>query len=187
MFQLITGVAFCHERKVLHRDLKPQNLLINRKGELKLADFGLARTFGIPVRHYSDEVVTLWYRAPDVLLGSKQYSTSIDLWSVGCIFAEVATGRPLFPGTSVSDQLLRIFKVLGTPNELNWPRSTQLPGWKAEFPIFKSVSFELLFLKFDSDCIELLKRLLEYEPTRRLSACSALLRMAFFFFFLCVF
>ncbi|KAJ1510256.1 cyclin-dependent serine/threonine protein kinase [Coelomomyces lativittatus] len=87
MFQLITGVAFCHERKVLHRDLKPQNLLINRKGELKLADFGLARTFGIPVRHYSDEVVTLWYRAPDVLLGSKQYSTSIDLWSVGCIFA----------------------------------------------------------------------------------------------------
>jgi len=87
LFQLLKGVAFCHEHKVLHRDLKPQNLLINRKGELKLADFGLARAFGIPVRSYSHEVVTLWYRPPDVLLGSRKYSTPIDIWSAGCIFA----------------------------------------------------------------------------------------------------
>lgn len=98
MYQLLRGVAFCHEHRVLHRDLKPQNLLINKvclsgsliyvkKMELKLADFGLARAFGIPVRSYSHEVVTLWYRAPDVLLGSNHYATSIDLWSAGCIFA----------------------------------------------------------------------------------------------------
>ncbi|XP_030300145.1 cyclin-dependent-like kinase 5 isoform X1 [Calypte anna] len=87
MFQLLKGLAFCHSRNVLHRDLKPQNLLINRNGELKLADFGLARAFGIPVRCYSAEVVTLWYRPPDVLFGAKLYSTSIDMWSAGCIFA----------------------------------------------------------------------------------------------------
>lgn len=93
LFQLLTGVAFCHHHRVLHRDLKPPNLLINREGQLKLADFGLARAFGIPVRSYTHEVVTLWYRAPDVLLGSRKYSTPVDIWSVGCIFAEMANGR----------------------------------------------------------------------------------------------
>ena len=113
LFQLLAGVAFCHDRRVLHRDLKPQNLLVNKDGELKLADFGLARAFGIPVRSYTHEVVTLWYRAPDVLMGSRKYSTPVDIWSVGCIFGEMSSGRPLFPGTSDQDQLLRIFKVRG--------------------------------------------------------------------------
>ena len=97
LFQLLAGVAFCHDRRVLHRDLKPQNLLVNKDGELKLADFGLARAFGIPVRSYTHEVVTLWYRAPDVLMGSRKYSTPVDIWSVGCIFGEMSAGRPLFP------------------------------------------------------------------------------------------
>jgi cyclin-dependent kinase len=96
LYQLLTGVAYCHHHRVLHRDLKPPNLLINREGQLKLADFGLARAFGIPVRSYTHEVVTLWYRAPDVLLGSRKYSTPVDIWSVGCIFAEMANGRCVF-------------------------------------------------------------------------------------------
>merc|ERR1712023_606487 len=126
LFQLLRGVSFCHDHRVLHRDLKPQNLLINREGALKLADFGLARAFGIPVRSYTHEVVTLWYRAPDVLLGSRKYSTPVDIWSVGCIFAEMVSGRPLFPGNTDQDQLQKIFKVLGTPNETMWPTITEL-------------------------------------------------------------
>jgi serine/threonine protein kinase len=83
---------------------------------LKLADFGLARASGIPVKNYTHEVVTLWYRPPDVLLGSKNYSTSIDIWSVGCIFAEISNLKPLFAGTNDADQLKKIFRVVGTPN-----------------------------------------------------------------------
>lgn len=174
MYQLLKGIAFCHEHRVLHRDLKPQNLLINKKGELKLGDFGLARAFGIPVRNYSHEVVTLWYRAPDVLMGSRQYSTSIDLWSAGCIFAEMSSGRPLFPGSSISDQLQRIFKVLGTPTEETWPGVSRLPEYKRDFEIFGRIPLESLLPKLDPLGIDLLKRLIEYVPEKRLSANEAL-------------
>ncbi|NXV86835.1 CDK2 kinase, partial [Calonectris borealis] len=93
LFQLLQGLAFCHAHRVLHRDLKPQNLLINADGAIKLADFGLARAFGVPVRTYTHEVVTLWYRAPEILLGCKYYSTAVDIWSLGCIFAEMVGDR----------------------------------------------------------------------------------------------
>ena len=129
LFQLVRGIAYCHHLRVLHRDLKPQNLLINKAGELKLADFGLARAFGIPVRSYTSEVVTLWYRAPDILLGSERYSTPVDVWSIGCIFAEMHNGRPLFPGRSENVQLDLIFQKLGTPREADFPGVTSLPGW----------------------------------------------------------
>lgn len=110
LYQLLNGLRFCHSRRVLHRDLKPQNLLIDKEGSLKLADFGLARAIGIPVRTYTHEVVTLWYRSPEILLGSKHYSTAVDIWSVGCIFAEMATKVPLFPGDSEIDEIYKIFR-----------------------------------------------------------------------------
>jgi serine/threonine protein kinase len=110
LYQLLAGIAFCHANRVLHRDLKPQNLLIDSYGNLKLADFGLARAFGIPIRSYTHEVVTLWYRAPEILLGAKQYSTPVDTWSIGCIFAEMVNKQPLFPGDSEIDELFRIFR-----------------------------------------------------------------------------
>jgi cyclin-dependent kinase 2 len=104
LYQMLQGIAYCHSHRILHRDMKPQNLLIDRMSNtMKLADFGLARAFGIPVRQYTHEVITLWYRAPEILLGTKHYSTPVDLWSIGCIFAEMVNQKPLFPGDSVRD------------------------------------------------------------------------------------
>jgi len=174
LYQLLRGVAFCHEHRVLHRDLKPQNLLINKKGELKLADFGLARAFGIPVRSYSHEVVTLWYRAPDVLMGSRKYSTPIDIWSAGCIFAEMATGRPLFPGSSVSDQLIRIFKIMGTPTEESWPGVSEFPDYKADFPHHPQQSLAAIVHGLDDKGLNLLSRMLQYDPNQRITAQAAM-------------
>ncbi|KAI8620163.1 protein serine/threonine kinase [Chytriomyces sp. MP71] len=179
MYQLLKGIAFCHEHRVLHRDLKPQNLLINKKLELKLADFGLARAFGIPVRSYSHEVVTLWYRAPDVLMGSRQYSTSIDIWSAGCIMAEMASGRALFPGQSIRDQLLKIFKLMGTPTEATWPKIAELPEYKTDFPIYERGNIAELVPKLDANGVDLLCKLLEYVPEKRISAEKALLHPYF--------
>jgi serine/threonine protein kinase len=121
MKQLLVGLLHCHERRIMHRDLKPSNLLIDQTGQfLKIADFGLARTFGLPLKTYTHEVVTLWYRAPEILLGQKIYSTGIDMWSVGTIFYEMAHRRPLFQGDSEISQIFKIFKILGTPTEETW-------------------------------------------------------------------
>lgn len=178
LFQLIRGVQFCHQHRVLHRDLKPQNLLINREGELKLADFGLARAFGIPVRSYTHEVVTLWYRAPDVLLGSRNYSTAVDVWSIGCIFAEMCRGRPLFPGTSDEDQLKRIFKALGTPSPEIYPAITELPEWNPASPLLTPVTsarpWADLVPGYSEDALDLLSKMLVYDPALRIGCDDAL-------------
>jgi len=174
LYQLLQGIAYCHQHRVLHRDLKPQNLLINMEGELKLADFGLARAFGIPVRNYTHEVVTLWYRAPDVLMGSRKYSTPVDIWSVGCIFAEMVNGRPLFPGTSEPDQLMKIFKTLGTPNKKMWPGIAELPEYKDNFPVYQAQPLKKVCRRLDNVGLELLSRMLQFDPAKRISAENAM-------------
>lgn len=177
LYQLLCGVAFCHTHRVLHRDLKPQNLLINREGKLKLADFGLARAFGIPVRSYTHEVVTLWYRAPDVLMGSRTYSTPVDIWSVGCIFAEMATSKPIFAGTSESDQLKRIFKTLGTPTPQDYPALVELPDYNRDLDIMcypPLRSFADITPQIDNVGISLLSQMLTYDPLQRCSAADAM-------------
>ncbi|XP_060698304.1 cyclin-dependent kinase 1 [Hemiscyllium ocellatum] len=173
LYQITQGIAFCHSRRVLHRDLKPQNLLIDSKGVIKLADFGLARAFGVPVRVYTHEVVTLWYRAPEVLLGSARYSTPVDIWSIGTIFAEMATKRPLFHGDSEIDQLFRIFRTLGTPNNEIWPEVEALPDYKNTFPKWKAGSLSQV-KNIDANGLDLLAKTLIYDPARRISAKEAL-------------
>ncbi|XP_053554670.1 cyclin-dependent kinase 15 isoform X2 [Bombina bombina] len=134
MFQLLRGLAYIHHQHILHRDLKPQNLLISYLGELKLADFGLARSKSIPSQTYSSEVVTLWYRPPDVLLGATDYSSDLDIWGAGCIFLEMLQGYPAFSGvTDIFEQLEKIWSVLGTPTEDSWPGVSQLPNYKTEW------------------------------------------------------
>ena len=174
LYQLLTGVAYCHHHRVLHRDLKPQNLLINREGELKLADFGLARAFGIPVRSYTHEVVTLWYRAPDVLMGSRKYSTPVDIWSIGCILAEMVNGAPLFTGTSEETQLETIFRHLGTPDEIKYPGVSELPDWKTDFQVYSCPeTLHHLVPKLGDQGVELLQQMLIYDPSHRITAQNA--------------
>ena len=174
MSQLLQGIAFCHENRVLHRDLKPQNLLINNKMQLKLADFGLARAFGIPVNTFSNEVVTLWYRAPDVLLGSRTYNTSIDIWSAGCIMAEMYTGRPLFPGTTNEDQLQKIFRLMGTPSERSWPGISQFPEYKPSGHNYFTQDLRHIIPQMEPAGLDLLNRMLQLRPEMRISAQDAL-------------
>ncbi|NXD87876.1 CDK3 kinase, partial [Halcyon senegalensis] len=174
LFQLLQGVSFCHSHRVIHRDLKPQNLLINEAGAIKLADFGLARAFGVPLRAYTHEVVTLWYRAPEILLGCKYYSTAVDIWSIGCIFGEMVTRKALFPGDSEIDQLFRIFRTLGTPTEETWPGVTQLPDYQWDFPQWARKEMKEIVPNLDQDGRDLLVQLLLYDPSRRISAKAAL-------------
>ncbi|KAJ2358658.1 Cyclin-dependent kinase catalytic subunit, partial [Coemansia sp. RSA 2618] len=160
MHQLVKGIAFCHSHRTLHRDLKPQNLLIDQSGMLKIADFGLGRAFGVPLRVYTHEVVTLWYRSPEILMGSRHYSVGMDMWSVGCIFAEMVQRKPLFPGDSEIDEIFKIFRILGTPTEEIWPDVTTLPDYKPSFPKWQAKDLSTLVPGLDADGIDLLKRML---------------------------
>lgn len=172
LYQLLDGITNCHFHRVLHRDLKPPNLLINIKGELKIADFGLARALGISQHSYTHEVVTLWYRAPDVLLGSRNYSTSVDIWSIGCIFAEMVNGVPLFPGKAEGDQLDIIFSKLGTPAGA-CTGSHELPEWKNDQFYPAPTSFASLVPGLEATGLNLLQLMLSYDPARRISAAEA--------------
>uniref|UniRef100_A0A7N6BV87 cyclin-dependent kinase n=1 Tax=Anabas testudineus TaxID=64144 RepID=A0A7N6BV87_ANATE len=175
MFQLLRGLSYCHKRKILHRDLKPQNLLINDKGELKLADFGLARAKSVPTKTYSNEVVTLWYRPPDVLLGSTEYSTPIDMWGVGCILYEMATGRPMFPGATVKEELHLIFRLLGTPTEDTWPGISSNEEFRSYlFPQYRPQALINHVPRLDTEGIDLLSALLLYDTRSRISSEAAL-------------
>ncbi|XP_064953701.1 cell division control protein 2 homolog isoform X2 [Musa acuminata AAA Group] len=139
-----------------------------------LRDFGLARAFGIPIRTFTQEVVTLWYRAPEILLGCHQYSTPIDVWSVGCIFAEMVNQKPLFPGESEIDQLRTIFRVLGTPNEETWPGVTSFPDFKSSFTIWRRRDLATVVPTLEPAGIDLLSKMLCWEPGKRIHAREAL-------------
>lgn len=129
---------------------------------------------GIPVNTFSNEVVTLWYRAPDVLLGSRNYNTTIDMWSAGCIMAEMYSGKPLFPGKTNEDQLLRIFKLLGTPTEQTWPHVSEYPEYKKTFPYYPPNHLSTKLGMIDPVGLDLLQRLLQYQPNMRIAAKDAM-------------
>jgi serine/threonine protein kinase len=176
-------MEFCHANRIIHRDLKPQNLLIDsQNNRLKIADFGLARAFSLPIPQYTHEVVTVWYRPLEILLGSKLYSIPVDMWGVGCILAEMATGGPLFAGDSEIDTSFKIFQKLGTPTEAMWPGLSELPDFKPTFPKWQPKGWKNIRNTHDqigTTGIDLLEKLMCYNPSARISARHAL-RHAYF-------
>ncbi|XP_015264175.1 PREDICTED: cyclin-dependent kinase 6 [Gekko japonicus] len=170
MLQLLRGLDFLHSHRVVHRDLKPQNILVTSNGQIKLADFGLARIYSFQMA-LTSVVVTLWYRAPEVLLQSS-YATPVDLWSVGCIFAEMFRRKALFRGNSDVDQLGKIFDVIGLPEEEDWPNDVALP--RNAFTSRTPQPIENFVADIDDLGKDLLLKCLEFSPTKRISAYDAL-------------
>jgi len=170
MIQMVNGIDFLHTNRIVHRDLKPQNILVTRDGILKLADFGLARIYASDMQ-LTSVVVTLWYRAPEVLL-TGQYATPVDMWSCGCIFAELHTRRPLFKGTSEGDQLKKIFDVIGLPELASWPEAAVLV-WNSFRPTLPP-PINHFVPEIDDQAKDLLEKLLGFAPSGRVSAREAL-------------
>ncbi|OIW08183.1 hypothetical protein TanjilG_24378 [Lupinus angustifolius] len=173
MQQILTGLAHCHAQKILHRDLKPTNLLIdNSKMMIKIADFGLAREFGGDML-LTRRPATRYYRAPEILLDSREYSTAVDLWSVGCIFGEMVTGRPIFGTGNCFDELEAIFRMLGTPTEDTWPQVSKFTHLQS-YAKFHPMDLSTIFADLEPQGLHLLKMLLCPDPKRRPSVEGAL-------------
>jgi len=175
MTQILDGLHHCHGRGVLHRDIKGSNLLIGDDGQLKIADFGLA-TFFDPAKtqHFTSRVVTLWYRPPELLLGATEYGVAVDLWSTGCILAELLAGKPIMPGQTEIEQLHKIFKLCGSPSEEYWAKA-KLPDvtlFKPQRPYRRRIAET--FRDFPATALDLLDTLLAIEPSHRGTAASAL-------------
>lgn len=170
MKEIIRGVDFLHTHRIVHRDLKPQNLLVTHSGNIKLADFGLAKSYDFEMR-LTSVVVTLWYRSPEVLLGLP-YATPVDIWSCGCIMAELFKLSPLFCGSSEGDQLDKIFRIIGTPPESEWPENVSLM-WNC-FVARNGLPLKQIIPRLCESSEDLLMKMLKFDPNERISASQAL-------------
>lgn len=172
MGMLTRGVWFCHENFVLHRDIKPNNCLIAADGEVKLADFGLARSFSDPYRRMTSNVITRWYRPPELLFGARHYSGAVDVWSVGLVFAELIIRAPYLAGDSELEQVTRICHNVGTPTEENWPGVTKLPDYAVDevIPVKGKAYFTGMFGTVGNEGVDMLMKTLILDPKKRITA-----------------
>ncbi|KXJ74709.1 cyclin-dependent kinase 7 [Aedes albopictus] len=178
MIQTLKGLEYLHHHWILHRDLKPNNLLISGSGILKIGDFGLAKFFASPNRMNTNQVVTRWYRCPELLFGARQYGTGVDIWAVGCILAELLLRVPFLPGESDLDQLTRIFQVMGTPTDENWPDVKSLPDF-VQYKLFPPIPLRDIFTAASDDLLDLANKLLALFPLNRCT-CTEALKMPYF-------
>jgi mitogen-activated protein kinase 1/3 len=176
LFQLLRGLRYLHSANILHRDLKPGNLLINANCDLKICDFGLARTSNAKGQFMTEYVVTRWYRAPELLLCCDNYGTSIDVWSVGCIFAELLGRKPIFPGTECLNQLKLIIKVLGSQKDedLEFIDNPKAKKYIKSLPYSPGTPFSRLYPDAHPSAIDLLGKMLVFDPIKRISVTEAL-------------
>ncbi|KAI1285866.1 Cyclin-dependent kinase 7 [Halotydeus destructor] len=174
----LKGLQYLHKNWILHRDMKPNNLLLGPDGVLKLGDFGLAKAFGSPSRIYTHQVVTRWYRAPELLYGARMYGPGVDIWAVGCILAELLLRVPFLPGETDLDQLSKIIQVNGTPDEKTWPGITELPDYVA-FKYQPGTPYRDIFTAADDELLRVLTSTLAMDPNKRVD-CSQALKMAYF-------
>ncbi|KAG8348160.1 Protein kinase domain [Trypanosoma vivax] len=182
--QMLHALWKCHQSCIMHRDLKPANVLLSvKKGAteddktlytVKIADFGLARTYEMPQVTYTREVMTLWYRAPEILLGEQHYTKAADVWSVGCIVLEMVVGCPIFRGDSNYDQLDKIFYTLGTPTEETWKGVTSMPSYDKSFKVYKVAPLPVRLPTFDKEAVEFALFLLVPNPKNRPTITSIL-------------
>lgn len=173
MMMTLQGLEYLHLHWILHRDLKPNNLLINSQGVLKITDFGLAKMFGSPTRPLTHQVVTRWYRSPELLFGARLYGTGIDIWAVGCIGAELMLRKPFLAGDTDLSQLTKIFEVVGSPSETNWPGVTKLPDY-IKYSEMVPIPLSEIFTAAGDDFIAFISQCLVLDPTKRCTASQAL-------------
>ncbi|KAL4457820.1 hypothetical protein ABPG75_012685 [Micractinium tetrahymenae] len=175
MQMILRALDFCHSHWVVHRDIKPNNFLVTASGELKLADFGLARMYGSPDRRYTNQVFARWYRPPELLYGSTCYGPGVDIWAAGCIFAELLLRRPWFVGDSDVEVLTKIFMALGTPTDESWGGLRAMPAFM-EFQPTPAPGLRKIFPASiaSDDALDLLSRMMSFDASRRITAADAL-------------
>ncbi|XP_070679632.1 mitogen-activated protein kinase 4 isoform X2 [Malus domestica] len=175
LYQLLRGLKYVHSANVLHRDLKPSNLLLNANCDLKIGDFGLARTTS-ETDFMTEYVVTRWYRAPELLLNCSEYTAAIDIWSVGCILGEIMTREPLFPGKDYVHQLRLITELIGSPDDasLGFLRSDNARRYAKQLPQFRRQQFAARFPNMSPGAVDLLEKMLVFDPSRRITVDEAL-------------